>query len=77
MEWILRRFKEPSTWRGLIFLATIAGMNVTPEQTDKIITAAVAVIGLIEVFRKEKPKERPPLPWLTEEQQQLNRKDSL
>jgi len=25
MNWWLTRFREPSTWRGLVWLATVAG----------------------------------------------------
>lgn len=57
MNWLINRFKEPSTWRGLVTLAGICGMSLSPEQSDKIVTAAVALIGLIEVFRKEPAKE--------------------
>jgi hypothetical protein len=59
MNWILTRFQEPSTWRGIITLASIFGYSMSPEQGEKIVTAAVALIGLIEVFRKEKGEVKP------------------
>lgn len=70
MTWLLKRLKEPSTWRGIIFIVTISGINFTPEQTESIITAGVALIGVIEVFRKEEkpPPAQEPLPWLNDKQ---------
>ena len=49
------RLKEPSTWKGLALLAGILGWNVDPELLPQIGAVVVAVIGLIEVIRKEKP----------------------
>jgi len=54
MNWILNRFKEPSSWRGLIGLASIFGLALSPELKEQIITIAVAAVGLVEIIRKEK-----------------------
>lgn len=53
MNMILSKLKEPSTWRGLIILASIFGVTFSPEKTEAIVTAGAALMGLIEVFRKE------------------------
>ena len=51
---ILDYLRQPSTWRGIISLITVFGVVLSPEQTTAIITAGVALIGVIEVFRNEK-----------------------
>jgi hypothetical protein len=52
--YILDRLAENSTWRGLVFLASAAGISVVPEQANAIAAAGMAVVGAINVFRKEK-----------------------
>lgn len=46
--------KEPSTWRGLIAIACLAGYQVSPEQAELIIEVGVGLYGAINIFRKEK-----------------------
>jgi hypothetical protein len=53
MDWIIRRFKEPSTWRGLIVLAGIAGYSINPELQEKIIAIGTTLLAAIEIIRKE------------------------
>ena len=53
MNNILARLKEPSTFRGLAILAGLAGVTIDPAQVNAIAAAVAAVLGLIEVFRKE------------------------
>jgi hypothetical protein len=52
--WIMNRLKEPSTWRGLVWLLTVAGITLTPEQTKLIVTAGMALAGLLGVFLPER-----------------------
>jgi len=52
--YFLSRLQEASTWRGLIALATAAGVTLSPEQTTAIISAGLALIGLFGVFTKDK-----------------------
>ena len=54
MNSLLARLKEPSTFRGLAILAGLGGYVLDPSQVNAIASAVAAVIGLIEVFRKEK-----------------------
>jgi len=54
MNTILNKLKEPSTYRGLTILTGLVGINLAPELTVAIGTAVAAIIGLIEVVRKEK-----------------------
>lgn len=59
MNMIIDRLKEPSTYRGLSIILGLIGISVSPEQTNAISVAVGSVIGLIEIFRKEKesPKQ--------------------
>jgi len=46
-EWILARARERSTWLGLTALLTSLGLALSPEQSEAIAVAGVAVGGLI------------------------------
>jgi hypothetical protein len=50
---ILDRFKQESTWRGLIQLLIACGVGVKPDQASAIIAVGVSVIGAINVFKKD------------------------
>lgn len=54
MNYIIDRLKEDSTWRGIVMLATALGVNIDPAQASAIISAGLAVVGLINVLRKQK-----------------------
>lgn len=56
MKYIIERLKEPSTYRGLALMLAVAGVKVSPEQTDAIATAVVSILAAIEIFRIEKDK---------------------
>lgn len=51
-DWIFDRLKENSTWRGIILLAGLLGAHFRPEEQEQIIATALAVIALINVFRR-------------------------
>ena len=48
-RYILDRAKEASTWRGIIMLLTALGIPVAPQLADAIITAGLALAGLVGV----------------------------
>jgi hypothetical protein len=50
--WLLARLSENSTWRGLVLVATAAGLKLAPELWDSIISVGLAVVGLINIVRK-------------------------
>lgn len=50
---VVDQMKQPSTWRGIISVITAAGIVVTPAQSAAIIAGGMALMGLINVFRKE------------------------
>jgi hypothetical protein len=46
---------ESSTWRGIIFILTAVGLQLDPAQQAAIISAGLAMSGLLGVFFKRKP----------------------
>ena len=45
--YVIERLKEASTWRGIIMLLTAAGIPIAPEMQNVIISAGLALVGLI------------------------------
>ena len=70
MNWIKKRLKERSTWLGIITLASIAGLNVSAEQKELIISIGTALGALVMTFSAD-PK--PEIDWRAPEatQQQI------
>lgn len=54
--YLINRLREPSTWRGILALLTAAGVAISPEQIEAVVTTGLALIGLIGVFTSDKPK---------------------
>jgi len=50
----LSKLKERSTWAGLAALGAAAGWSLDPEQWSAIAATVIAVVGLYEVFRRDK-----------------------
>ena len=48
---VLERLTENSTWRGIILIATAAGLRLEPELQSQIIASGLALVGLINVIR--------------------------
>jgi len=46
-SYIFARLKEASTWRGIVLLLTAVGIPIAPGVADLIISAGLAVTGLI------------------------------
>ena len=53
MNAILDKLQEPSTVRGLIALLGALGITIQPEYHNHIVAAVLALIGIINVWRKE------------------------
>ena len=51
---ILKQLAQNSTWRGIILVAGSLGWQLSPAHNEAIIAAALALVGLINVFRKGK-----------------------
>ena len=56
MQYLIDRFKEPSTWRGLVALGMAFGVHLSPDQINAIVAAGMGLIGLIAVFLPDKFK---------------------
>jgi hypothetical protein len=52
-SYLLARIKEPTTWRGLVLVLTSLGVGVSPEQSDAIVSAGLAIAGLIGTLAPE------------------------
>tara|TARA_R110000868_G_scaffold96010_7_gene264131 strand:- start:440 stop:607 length:168 start_codon:yes stop_codon:yes gene_type:complete len=48
-KYFFDRAKEPSTWRGLVMLLTAIGIPIAPDLANAIITAGLALVGVIGV----------------------------
>ncbi len=53
MKTIITYLKSESTWRGMIAIAMALGISLTPEQQGAILTGGLALIGLINTFKKD------------------------
>ncbi len=61
MNFLLNRLREASTWRGLVWLLTVSGVALRPDQVEAIVLAGMAIAGLLGVFLQDKvrdPNER-------------------
>ena len=45
--YLIDRLKEPSTWRGLVMIATACGAVLSPDQREAIVTGGLLIVGLI------------------------------
>lgn len=54
LDYVLNRLQEPSTWRGLVFVVSAAGITLDPSKANAIAAAGMALVGAINIFRKEK-----------------------
>lgn len=52
-HYLLSRLQEPSTWRGIVLLATAMGIPIQPELLEPIIATGLAVTGLIGVVTQD------------------------
>lgn len=53
-DYLLERAKEPSTWRGLVYLLTALGVPLAPALAEHIVATGLAVAGLIAVTTADK-----------------------
>jgi hypothetical protein len=56
-DYFIARLKEPSTWRGLILLATSFGMHLSPDQSYAIASLGIALAGGIGVVSPERVRK--------------------
>ena len=48
---MIDRFKQESTWRGIILLLTAFGIQLEPQLQNAIITVGLAIVGAINVAK--------------------------
>lgn len=54
-KFLIDRLKERSTWLGILGIVTAAGLKLSPELQEAIITSAIAVAGIIAAITADKP----------------------
>lgn len=59
-RYLLDRFREASTWRGLIFVLTAAGVAIKPQMAEAIIAFGLALAGGAGVVSPDRLHADPP-----------------
>jgi hypothetical protein len=59
MSAVITKLLEPSTIRGLISIIGAFGIAIHPDMVPHIVTAVMAINGLINVWRKETQAPKP------------------
>ena len=54
MKYVIDRLKEPSSWRGLVMLATAFGVTMSPDLVASIVAAGTGLAGIIGFAFKDK-----------------------
>lgn len=58
LNYILDRFGEPSTWRGVTLIASALGAYISPDKMELIIAIGLFVSGLVGVAFADKLQRR-------------------
>lgn len=53
-QYLLELGNQPSTWRGVILIMTVAGRVLSPEQAELITTLGLASVGMVGAAFKDK-----------------------
>ena len=53
LNYAIDRLGENSTWRGLALILTSSGIMAQPEHANAIAALGLAVVGVINIFRKQ------------------------
>lgn len=54
MKYAVDRLKEPSSWRGLVMIATAFGVAVNPDLLTAIVSVGTGLAGVIGFVFKDK-----------------------
>lgn len=49
-DWILDTASSPAFWKAAIGFATAGGLVFSPEQTNAIVAAGLALMGIVHAF---------------------------
>lgn len=65
--WLLDTASSPPFWKALIGFAMAVGINISPDQSNAIISGGVALIAVVQACQhvtRDKPddKTKPPAP---------------
>jgi hypothetical protein len=55
-NWLKSRLKEPSTYQGVTAIAGAIGVSIQPDLYESIAALMLAIIGVIQTIKKEKPE---------------------
>ena len=55
-NWLKARLKEPSTYQGVTAIAGAIGVSIQPDLYESIAALMLAIIGVIQTIKKEKPE---------------------
>lgn len=50
MDYLIEKLKEPSTWKGIIWIITAFGLVLEPDQKEAVAAFGMTLAGLIGVF---------------------------
>jgi hypothetical protein len=53
MKTVITYLQSESTWRGIIAIAMALGISLSPEQQGAILAGGLALIGLINTFKRD------------------------
>lgn len=53
MSYTEDRFKERSTWLGVLGVLSLFGVNIAPELSECIIQIAVGIGSIVSIFTKD------------------------
>jgi hypothetical protein len=53
---VLNRLREPSTWRGIVMVVTVFGVNLTPEEALAVASVGASIVAAIGIFTADKKK---------------------
>lgn len=53
LAYVVDRAREPSSWRGVVWILTALGVSLNQDQSGAIMAAGTAVAGLIGVFARD------------------------
>jgi len=60
MDWqtiktyVIENASQPSTWRGVIYVLTAAGVQLSPDQQNAIVSIGLGLAGLVALVFKDK-----------------------
>lgn len=53
-QYVIERLKEPSTWRGFVYILAAFGIPIAPELAKEITAAGMGIAGIIAILTSDK-----------------------